>query len=40
MQALVTPDAHHAYDVLTATDGSGASRDVWFDISSFYGHEF
>ena len=28
-----------AFDVLKATDVNGVERDVWFDISSFYGRE-
>jgi hypothetical protein len=40
MQALVE-HGRTAYDVLTAIDPrTGASRELWFDISSFFGHEF
>jgi hypothetical protein len=37
MQSLVADDPRHAYDVLTATDEQGAERQIWFDISSFFG---
>jgi hypothetical protein len=40
MQALVE-QGRHPYDVLTTIDPStGVARDLWFDISSFFGHEF
>jgi len=39
-QALIS-DAGGTYDLLTATDPrTGAERQLWFDISSFFGHEF
>jgi hypothetical protein len=40
MQALVQRGGH-PYDVLTAIDPiTGFTREFWFDISSFFGHEF
>ena len=40
MQALVMPN-NHPYDVLTGVDPrTGTTRDLWFDIASFFGHEF
>ena len=40
MQAL-SIQGNHPYDILTATDPrTGATRELWFDIASFYGHEF
>ncbi len=37
---IIGPD-RHPYDMLTATDSAtGADREVWFDIKSFYGKEF
>jgi hypothetical protein len=40
MQALTMPN-NHPYDVLTGVDPrTGESRDLWFDIASFFGHEF
>ena len=40
MQALVDQSGR-PYDVLTTIDPrTGASRELWFDISSFFGHEF
>lgn len=40
IQSLVMPD-NHPYDVLSAVDPrTGATRDLWFDIASFFGHEF
>ncbi|WP_088309098.1 DUF4919 domain-containing protein [Novosphingobium sp. B 225] len=39
-QALIIPKGK-AYDRLTATDpNTGAKREVWFDISSFFGRGF
>lgn len=34
-QALIIKDK--PFDKLTATDDAGKTREVWFDISSFYG---
>ena len=39
-QDLVIGDDKHPYDVLTAVAEDGAKRQLWFDIKSFYGHEF
>jgi hypothetical protein len=40
MQSLIE-QGRHPYDMLSARDPrTGAARDLWFDISSFYGHEF
>ena len=39
-QSLVTGDDHKPYDLIEATDSQGSSRQVWFDISSFFGKEF
>ena len=40
MQAL-TQHGRRSYDVLTATDPrTGASRTLWFDITSFFGRGF
>jgi len=40
MQAL-TRNGRRSYDVLTATDPrTGASRDLWFDITAFFGRGF
>ena len=40
MQALIVQGGKH-YDLLTAIDPrTGATRELWFDISSFFGHEF
>ena len=40
LQSLVSNHGR-MYDVLTATDPkTGQSRDLWFDINSFFGKEF
>lgn len=40
MQALIFR-GDHPYDMLSTLDPrTGAARELWFDISSFYGHEF
>lgn len=40
MQSL-TQQGRRSYDVLSAIDPrTGAARDLWFDITSFFGHEF
>lgn len=37
----LTEQGGHPYDVLNARDPqTGAARELWFDISSFFGHEF
>jgi hypothetical protein len=40
MQSLIQ-QGRHTYDMLSARDPrTGATRELWFDISSFFGHEF
>jgi hypothetical protein len=39
-QDLVIGDDKHPYDMLTVIAEDGAKRKLWFDIKSFYGHEF
>ena len=40
MQSLIQ-QGRHPYDMLSARDPrTGATRELWFDISSFFGHEF
>jgi hypothetical protein len=40
-QSLVVGKNGKAYDVLTATDPrSGATVELWFDVSSFFGQGF
>jgi hypothetical protein len=38
-QSLIA-DGNKAYDMLEATNANGEKVELWFDISSFYGHEF
>jgi len=39
-QDLIMGDDGHPYDMLTAVDPrTGAKREVWFDIKSFFGKE-
>ena len=33
------PEGGHYYDVLDVTDGSGAARQMWFNIDLVFGHE-
>ena len=40
-QALINDEDGRAFDVMTVLDpASGAKREVWFDITSFFGKEF
>jgi hypothetical protein len=40
MQSLIEQN-NRPYDMLSTVDPrSGATRELWFDISSFFGHEF
>lgn len=36
-QSLVIGDDQKPYDLIEATDSQGSSRQLWFDISSFFG---
>lgn len=39
MQSLVNVRGR-SYDTIEVTDTTGAKTTVWFDISTFFGHEF
>ena len=39
-QDLVIGEDKHPYDMLTVVAEDGAKRELWFDIKSFFGHEF
>lgn len=40
VQSLIIGDDHHPYDMLEVTAADGTKHQLWFDIQSFYGHEF
>jgi hypothetical protein len=39
-QDLIIGEDKHPYDMLTVTGEDGTKRELWFDIKSFFGHEF
>lgn len=39
-QSLVMGDDGKPYDVIDCVDATGAARQLWFDISSFFGKGF
>ncbi|CAN5294150.1 hypothetical protein BH10PSE14_BH10PSE14_15900 [soil metagenome] len=40
LQSLIIGDDNHPYDMLDVTAPDGTRRQLWFDIKSFFGHEF